>query len=389
MGLKSKNKVVFVSNYLNHHQLPFCKEMLKKTNDSFVFVATTPVPSVRKQLGYHDMNDMYDFVLKAYESKENASNAVAIINEADIVVYGWGLEAFVKQRIKKKKITFKYTERLYKKEPKWYTMFPRKIKYYFTHNIHKKLFLLCAGAYVADDYARTKTFIGKAYKWGYFPEVKEYEDIDIFIDDKKENSLLWCGRIIDWKHPEYAVEVARRLKSEGYKFDLNMIGTGNLYAELVKAVLVNNLDDCVHILGSMSPEAVREYMEKSEIFLFTSDRQEGWGAVLNESMNSACAVVANNNIGAVPYLLNDGKNGAIYHNDSVDELYEKVKYLLDNREKRKEMGKNAYNTMKNEWNATVATERLLILAEELKNNKKCTLYEGGPCSVAEVHKRKK
>ena len=278
---------------------------------------------------------------------------------------------------------------MYKKEPKWYTMLPRRIKYYFAHKRHKKLFLMCAGAYVASDYARTGTFKNKAYKWGYFPEVREYENIDNIIQSKKNNSLLWVGRMIDWKHPELPIKIAQRLKDEGYDFELNIIGAGELKSTCSYAIEKLNLQDNVHMLGSMSPESVREHMEKSQIFLFTSDRQEGWGAVLNESMNSGCVAIANENIGAVPYLLKDGENGAIYHNDSENELYEKVKYLLDNPEKRQEMSKNAYYTMKNEWNAKTAAERLLILAEELKNNKKCTLYANGPCSIAEVHKRKK
>ena len=49
------------------------------------------------------------------------------------------------------------------------------------------------------------------------------------------------------------------------------------------------LDDCVSMLGAMSPEKVRDYMEAADIFLFTSDFNEGWGAVLNEAMNSSCA----------------------------------------------------------------------------------------------------
>ena len=123
-------------------------------------------------------------------------------------------------------------------------------------------------------------------------------------------------------------------------------------------------------------------MEKSQIFLATSDRQEGWGAVVNEAMNSGCAVVANENIGATPYLIKDGENGLIYKNDSVDALYKKVKYLLDNNEKAKELGKNAYKSLKEEWNAKIAAERLLELAEILKNNKKCERFEKGPCSQA-------
>ena len=37
------------------------------------------------------------------------------------------------------------------------------------------------------------------------------------------------------------------------------------------------------MLGSMTPEQVREHMEESILFLFTSDFGEGWGAVLNEA----------------------------------------------------------------------------------------------------------
>ena len=40
--------------------------------------------------------------------------------------------------------------------------------------------------------------------------------------------------------------------------------------------------------------------------------QDGWGAVANEAMNSACALVAGHMIGAVPYLIRQGENGLIY-----------------------------------------------------------------------------
>ena len=37
--------------------------------------------------------------------------------------------------------------------------------------------------------------------------------------------------------------------------------------------------------------------------------QEGWGAVVNEAMNSGCAVVADHMIGAAPWLIRQGENG--------------------------------------------------------------------------------
>ena len=140
------------------------------------------------------------------------------------------------------------------------------------------------------------------------------------------------------------------------------------------------LSDKVRLLGAMSPDEVRRHMEEAEIFLFTSNKQEGWGAVLNESMNSGCAVVANRAIGSVPYLLKDGVSGMTY-SGGFDELYEKVKYLIDNREERKKLGLAAYRTLTDEWNADIAAGRLLSLVENIKEGRD-TPFSDGPCSKA-------
>ncbi len=382
MNSDRKYKVVFISNYLNHHQIPFSQELMRLTNGEYLFVAITSVPNGRLKLGYKDANSSYDFVLRAYESKENFEKAKKYINDAEIVLYGSIGRNLIKKRLRKKKLTFRCSERLFKIEPKWYKKPMLALRSFFANSIHKNFYLLCEGAYVAQDYAKIGAFKSKSYKWGYFPETKQYDNIDQLINNKKKKSILWVGRMIDWKHPEYAIEVAKRLKAEGYDFELNMIGIGNQYVELFRNVILEKLDDCVNVLGSMSPENVREYMEKSQIFLFTSDRQEGWGAVLNEAMNSACAVIANENIGAVPYLIKNGENGLVYHNDSLEELYQKTKELLDNENKAKELGKKAYETIAKEWNAEIAATRLMELATALKTEKRCSLFEKGPLSKA-------
>ena len=199
--------------------------------------------------------------------------------------------------------------------------------------------------------------------------------------------ILWVGRFLDWKHPDDALQVAKRLKAEGYAFTMNIIGTGELEQKLKVMIEQYQLNDCVHMLGPMPPESVREYMESSQIFLFTSDRNEGWGAVLNESMNSGCAVVASDAIGSVPYLMQDSENGLIYKSGDVNMLFEKVKWLLDNQSFAKVFGKKAYETITTEWNAEVAAKRFLNLASHiLAGEKHPDLYKTGPCSKAEITK---
>lgn len=221
---------------------------------------------------------------------------------------------------------------------------------------------------------------------GYFPPVIKYT-INELLKNKDKKKILWMGRLIDWKHPEEAIEVALRLKKDGYDFTMDIGGTGSMYNEIITMIEKYKLTAYVKLLGAIPAKEVRKYMEKSGIFLFTSDFNEGWGAVLNESMNSGCAVVASHAIGSVPFLIEHNKNGLVYQSGKIDELYKKVKYLLDNPIEQEKLGKSAYETMFNVWNADVAAKRLINLEEQLLNgNRFPELYSDGPCSKAKVIK---
>ena len=63
-------KVVFISNFINHHQLPFSKEMIKLIGDGYRFIATEPIAQERLDLGYEDMNRKYSFVVCTYDGEE-------------------------------------------------------------------------------------------------------------------------------------------------------------------------------------------------------------------------------------------------------------------------------------------------------------------------------
>lgn len=216
-----------------------------------------------------------------------------------------------------------------------------------------------------------------------FPRVFKYAYIDEIIKYKKKASILWAGRFIDWKHPEIAIKVAERLKNEGYDFKLSIIGTGELENNLNSMILDKKLSDCINMLGTMSPDEVRKNMLENEIFLFTSDRNEGWGAVLNESMNSGCAIVASHAIGSVPFLLENEKNGLIYKDGNFEDFYKKVRKLLDDDELRYKLGKNAYLTMAEMWNSENATKRLIELAQTiLDGEENPDIFEIGVCSKA-------
>ena len=111
------------------------------------------------------------------------------------------------------------------------------------------------------------------------------------------------------------------------------------------------------------------------------------GAVLNEAMNSGCCAVASHAVGAAPFLIQDGKNGMIYQNGDDEDLYIKVKYLIDNPQIAKKIAKNAYLTIINEWNAEQAASRLMVLIEKmLEGIRNPDIFDSGICSRSEVIK---
>lgn len=377
--MKTVKTVVFLSNFFNHHQKPFSDAMYRALDEGFMFIETIPMTQERINMGW-GIDPLPLYVVSSDVLNRQKKEYKALINQADVVIFGNAPYELVKERIRANKLTFRYSERILKNGPQQWKYLLRFLRLHWIYPQNKNVYLLCASAYAAEDYSKFFLFKNRSYKWGYFPQTKQYDDIDALIEKKKLNSLVWVARYIEWKHPEIAVALGQRLKEAGYRFELNMIGNGQLLEKTKEMVKQQGLEDVIHIVGAVSPEKVRKYMEQSEIHIFTSDQNEGWGAVLNEAMNSACVPVANRNIGSAPYLIQEGVNGYCY--SQVDELYDRVKRLLDNPESRKGMAREAYKTITEEWNAETAAERLLLLSGTILRQEKHTI-QNGCCSRAE------
>ena len=368
---------------LNHHQMALCKAFQRKF-DKFCLVVTEN----REAIGYQMSQDA-EFVLHYYDLKER-KEALNFILAADVVIFGGCPDELIHLRMKENKLSFLYTERFFKKGV-WRRFIPRtrkKIMERIGYYKDKNMYVLCASAYTTYDLSFVGYPVEKCFKWGYFPETKQYDDIKTIIEDKHPASILWAARFIEWKHPELPILVARRLKEEGYSFELNMIGSGSLEPKLLEMIKKYNLQNYVHMRGAMQPEKVREYMEQSRIFLFTSDQNEGWGAVANEAMNSGCAVVANHVIGSVPFLIQNKENGLIYQDGKFDNMYKMVKSLLENPAVCYTYGERAYKTIVEQWNAENAANSFFELCRILEKNENVILknFMQGPCSPAVILK---
>lgn len=374
--------IVIVSNYFNHHQRCLCQALDGATGHSFFFIETMEMEQERKNMGW-GTTDFPAYVLRFYDPAQRGK-CRELIRHADVVIWGSCPYGMVLPRLLAHKLTFAYSERIFKEGKTGFGYWGRVVKYGLLYRCpQKNHYLLASSAYAAADYALLHQFRGRTLRWGYFPQTMHY-DLNRLIAEKKPCSILWTARMIPWKHPEYAVQAAKQLRQWGCRFTLELVGNGELRQEVEALVAREGLQTQVKLTGACTPEEVRRKMERAAIFLVTSDQNEGWGAVVNEAMNSGCAVVACRAVGAVPFLMKDGKNGLLFEVNDQSGLAEKVRFLLEHPEAGKQMGAEAYRTITGTWNGGCAAAHLMALSQTLLDGRTPELPQSGPCSPAPI-----
>ena len=375
--------ITFITNLIHHHQVHVADEMYAAVGEDYHYVATEALPDWLKKGGYQETERPY--LIKAYQSDAENLHAMRLALESDVVIIGSAPDCYVRERMRRNKLTFRYAERWFK-DGYYHLLSPRALKgYYETHTRwrHHNVYMLCASAYTPNDAAVVCSYPGKCLKWGYFTAVPEF-DIDAALRAKRASTLkiLWVSRFLEWKHPERMLQLASLLRCAGYDdFVIDMVGSGELFEKTKAQVAEQGLERHVRLLGNFPNDQIHPLMREHHIFCFTSDRNEGWGAVLNESMSNGCAVVASHAIGSVPFLVRNGENGLIYNSDSPQDLFGKVRLLIDHPDQREALSLAAYRTMHDVWSPKNATANFLRLAQSMLQGSPIEITEG-PCSKA-------
>lgn len=393
-------KIVFYSLVYNHHQSLVAGELYRKPDIDYTFVELRNLTGEAKKGRTVETNSC-PYILQAWVSQEMADKAMELAITADVCVFG-GIESlpYIKARLKRNLLTFEMSERWLKRG--WLNVlspniFRNLLAYYIYGWGNKPYYKLCCSGFTAEDQLRLGTFKNKCYKWGYFTEVETDVEISQGISTSGVTPLMWCSRFLMLKHPELPIIMANRLKHKGYKFILNMYGCGEKLEVSKRLVHELNVADVVSFVGNKPNGELMKDMKKHAIFLFTSDRNEGWGAVANESMSNGCVLVTSDAIGSTPYLVEDGVTGVVFRSskigygfkgdkcivdmEAVNSLIEKVEWLLNHPKERYEIAYRGYKSMCRVWSPQNAASNLLDLIDSLRKNKNCRINKG-PCSPA-------
>ncbi|MDT8861093.1 glycosyltransferase [Alkalihalobacillus sp. MEB130] len=150
-----------------------------------------------------------------------------------------------------------------------------------------------------------------------------------FDDDFKGIKIVTVGRLSKEKGQDIAIKVLAKLRKKGYNVRWYCVGEGNArkgYEKLIEEYGVSN--DFILLGAKVNPYP---FIEKSDIYVQTS-RHEGYCLTLAEAKSLNKPIVTTNFIGAFEQI-NDQCNGYIVKSNE-EEIYEKVKYLVENRQER-------------------------------------------------------
>ncbi len=158
-----------------------------------------------------------------------------------------------------------------------------------------------------------------------------FTDLNDFLAEKEvqfNNEILFVGRNDRVKGIPYLLEAFELIKKDFPGFKLSLVGEGLPEGKLPLTEVRNRMKNCY--------------------CLVVPSITEGLPRVILEAMALAKPVVASR-VGGIPDLVKDGATGFLFEVGSVEQLAEKLRILLSNKEMAVEMGKRGRELVQSQF----------------------------------------
>ena len=200
--------------------------------------------------------------------------------------------------------------------------------------------------------------------------VVSHGDYSFFLDyrkdeiDEEENTVLFFGRIEDYKGLEYLIKAMSLVSIDFMDVKLIIAGGGdfskyeNMILDCGNCEVHNRFipDDEVPILFQRAKLVILPYIEGTQT-----------GIVPIAYAFKKPVIVTD--VGSIPDVVDDGKTGFIVPPRDVKALADAIVKLLNDDGLREEMGENAYNKMREELSWGGIAEKTIEVYKEMIRNK--------------------
>lgn len=338
---------------ISPHQLPLAREVARLVGvDNYRYIYTQELTASRKQLGWNTGEDA-DLTCLAATTPE----AQEWLANADVLITSFRDCDLIEARCKKGLQTFYCNERWFRPfksvdcallrtvanvigrvrmlVPNYRRRVHRLVRLCYAYSTFR---LLPIGVHAYNDYAWAGVPKDKMTLWGYFVAPSDQASrphVNNHRIDKTQNktlSVLWVGRPLALKRVKDIEAACTRLQREGVDVTLT-IKTG---------VPINE---------------VRALMRAHEVYVFSSNAYEGWGAVVSEALEEGMNVVGTYESGAPATLLPESH---LYHAGDVKALTARLRSVAKGE---LDLPEETRRNFEANWTAKGAAQRLMALVQ--------------------------
>ena len=154
----------------------------------------------------------------------------------------------------------------------------------------------------------------------------------------RNKKIISIGRLETAKGFDILIDVWKKVNEKHSDWILEIYGEGSLRKKLQDKIDSLNLIDSLVLKGNKK-NIQAKYLEGS-IYVMSS-RYEGFGMVLIEAMSCGLPLISFDCPCGPKDIIKDGENGFLVKFGNIDEMAEKINYLIENENKRIEIGKKS------------------------------------------------
>jgi len=156
--------------------------------------------------------------------------------------------------------------------------------------------------------------------------------------------VVQISRFDRWKDPQGVIEAFRLARKQ---IDCTLVLAGNVATDdpegqEVFASLCSCAEERIRILSVQDSALVNALQRRAAVVMQKSIR-EGFGLTVAEAMWKGTPVIGGN-VGGIRHQIRDGENGFLV--DSVEQAAERIVQVIKEPELRRELGRNAHQTVR-------------------------------------------
>lgn len=169
--------------------------------------------------------------------------------------------------------------------------------------------------------------------------------------------ILYVGRLIEWKGVDTLLRAMVQVLQQKTLALLTIVGSGEEHDNLEKLAHDLGISDHVEFLGQISDDRLSALYSSASILILPSRPSrgivmEGLGVVLLEAMSWGVPVIGSN-VGGIPDIIEDGKNGFLFPCNDEKYLAAKIITLVTDIVLARQFRQKGYETVRTRfsWDA--------------------------------------